>query len=211
VAAPDWRGRERHRLNGPEKRFPKKQAYPGVLTASPELVSHFQSILPREALILKTLINHPWLIDEHSEAVAVVEFASPAISALRDEILAVHARQNSLDSATLRTQLSKSGVAKVVDLVARTITHKSDRFAEPDASAADVEAAWHHILALQQRQAELGLALKNAEEAWYRDCTEDAENRLLDIKRQIARETATDQMDEFDQPDDDNSDFKRAG
>ncbi|MBY0559303.1 DNA primase [Hyphomicrobium sp.] len=211
VAAPDWRGRERYRLSGPEKRFPKKPAYPGAMTASPELVSHFQSILPREALILKTLINHPWLIDEHSEAVAVIEFASPAISALRDEILAVHARQNSLDSATLRTQLSKSGVAKVVDLVARTITHKSDRFAEPDASATDVEAAWHHILALQQRQAELGLALKNAEEAWYRDCTEDAENRLLDIKRQIARETAAEQMDEFDQPDDDNSDFKRAG
>src|SRR5262249_7930955 len=174
VAAPDWRGRERNRLAGPQKGFPKKQAYPGAMAASPELVSHFQSILPREALILKTLINHPWLIDEHSEAVAVIEFASPAISALRDEILAVHARQNSLDSATLRTQLSKSGVAKVVDLVARTITHRSDRFAEQDASAADVEAAWHHILALQQRQAELGLALKNAEEAWYRDCTEDA-------------------------------------
>jgi len=211
MAAPDWRGRERNRLAPPDRRFPNKPPYPGALTASPELVSHFQSISPREALILKTLINHPWLIDEHSEAVAVIEFASPAISALRDEILAVHARQNSLDSATLRTQLSKSGVAKVVDLVARTITHKSDRFAEPDASAADVEAAWHHILALQQRQAELGLALKSAEEAWYRDCTEDAENRLLDIKRQIAREMAMNQMDEFDQPDDNDSDVKRAG
>ena len=180
--------------------------------ASPELVSHFQSISPREALILKTLINHPWLIDEHSEAVAAIEFASPALSALRDEILAVHARQNSLDTATLRTQLSKSGVAKVVDLVARTITHISDRFAEPDASATDVEAAWHHILALHQRQAALGHALKVAEEAWYRDCTEEAEIRLLDIKRQIAREAAMDHMDdEFDQPDDDAPHVKRAG
>ena len=47
-------------------------------------------------------------------------------------------------------------------------------------------------------------ALKIAEEAWYRDCTEEAEIRLLDIKRQIAREASMDQMDdEFDQPDDD--------
>jgi DNA primase len=199
-------------LAGPERRYPKKPSYPAALTASPELVSHFQSVPPREALILKTLINHPWLIDEHSEAVAAIEFGPPALSALRDEILAVHARQNSLDSATLHTQLSKSGVAKVVDLVARTITHISDRFAEPDASIADVEAAWHHILALHQRQAELGHALQAAEEAWYRDCTEEAEIRLLDIKRQIAREAAMDQMDdEFDQPDDDAPNVKRAG
>ncbi len=212
TAAPDWKGRERFRLAGPERRYFKKPPYEGALAASPELVSHFQSISPREALMMKTLINHPWLIDEHSEAVVGIEFASSAVSALRDEILAVHARQNSLDSATLRTQLSKSGVAKVVDLVARTITHISDRFAEPDASATDVEAAWHHILALHQRQAALGHALKAAEEAWYRDCTEEAEIRLLDIKRQIAREAAMDQMDEeLDQPDDDASDVKRAG
>lgn len=213
VAAPDWRRRERDRLSGGERRYPPRNGLPALsATASPELVSHFQSISPREALILKTILNHPWLIDEHSEAIAQIEFAASSLSALRDEILAVHARQNSLDSATLRTQLSKSGVAKVVDLIAQTITHASDRFAEPEASAADVEAAWHHILALHQRQAALGHALKAAEEAWYRDCTEEAEVRLLDIKRQIAREAAMEQMDdELDQPDDDASEVKRAG
>jgi DNA primase len=214
VAPPDWRQRDRTRLGGAssERRFASRRDVVSTLPlASPELTSHFQSISPREALIMKTLLNHPWLIDEYSEAIAAIEFAAPALSVLRDEILGVHARQNSLDSATLRTQLSKSGVAKVVDLVAQTITHASDRFAEPDASAADVEAAWHHILALHQRQAALGVALKAAEEAWYRDCTEEAEMRLLDIKRQIAREAAMDQMDEeFEQPDDDASEVKRA-
>src|SRR5690606_16693299 len=140
--------------------------------------------------ILKTLINHPWLIDEYCEAIAAIDFTSAALSALRDEVLSIHARQNSLDTATLRSQLTKSGVAKVVDLVARTITHASDRFAEPEASAADVETAWNHILALHQRQDALERTLKLAEEAWYRDCTEEAEARLLDIKRQIAREAS---------------------
>jgi DNA primase len=212
AAAPDWKGRERLRMAGPERRFPKKTPYPELTNASPELVSHFQSLSPREALILKTLLNHPWLIDEHSEEIAAIDFASTAISALRDEILAIHARQNSLDTTTLRSQLTKSGVAKVVDLVARTITHTSDRFAEPDASTTDVEAAWHHVLALHQRQDALGRALKAAEEAWHRDCTEEAETRLLDIKRQIAREAAMDQMDdEIDQPADDAPIVKRAG
>jgi DNA primase len=161
--------------------------------------------------MLKTVMNHPWLIDEHSEAIAAIDFASQPLAALRDEILAVHARQNSLDRATLRTQLSKSGVAKVVDLVARTITHISDRFAEPDASIADVEAAWTHVLALHQRQDALERALKAAEEAWYRDCTEEAETHLLDIKRQIAREASMDQMDaETEQPADDAPIVKRA-
>jgi len=212
VLAPDWKYRERARLAGPDRRMQRKSPPSETVNASAELVGHYQSIPPREALILKTLMNHPWLIDVHAEAIASIEFASSALSALRDEILAVHAQQNSLDTATLRSQLTKSGVAKVVDLVARTITHKSDRFAEPDASAADVEAAWYHILALHQRQDALGRALKLAEEAWYRDCTEEAETRLLDIKRQIAREAAMDQMDaEINQPADDAPLVERAG
>jgi len=207
----DWKARERARLAGPERRGSWKSPLPELVNASPELSGHLRSIPPREALILKTLMNHPWLIDEHSEAIAAIDFASQPLAALRDEILAVHARQNSLDRATLRTQLSKSGVAKVVDLVARTITHISDRFAEPDASIADVEAAWTHVLALHQRQDALERALKAAEEAWYRDCTEEAETHLLDIKRQIAREASMDQMDaETEQPADDAPIVKRA-
>ena len=212
VMAPDWKARDRARLNPNERRFGKKSVLSELVNASPELAGHMQSIRPREALIMKTLMNHPWLIDEHSEAIAAIEFNSQPLSALRDEILAVHAGQNSLDRASLGTQLSKSGVAKVVDLVARTITHISDRFAEPDASTADVEAAWDHILALHQRQDALERALKAAEEAWHRDCTEEAETHLLDIKRQIAREASMDQMDgEIDQPADDTPIVKRTG
>jgi DNA primase len=211
VMATDWRGRERQRLAGPnERRFSKRTPFPEMVNASQELASHFQSVPPREALILKTLVNHPWLIDGHSETIASISFLSTALSALRDEILSIHARQNSLDTASLRSQLTKSGVAKVVDLIARTITHASDRFAEPEASAADVEAAWDHILALHQRQDALERMLKLAEDEWYRDCTEEAETRLLDIKRQIAREASMDQLDdEIDRPE--NGAVTRAG
>ncbi len=194
VLAGDWKDRDRARLQGrPERRWPPVR--PGLavpVTASPELSSLAQPIPQREALILKTVINHPYLIDDYSEALAELIFSSRPLAALRDEILAVHARTNSLDTACLHTQLTKSGVAKVVDLVARTVTHASDRFAEQNASAAEVAAAWHHIFALQQREGSLMLALKSAEEAWYRDRSEDSWARLHDIKSEIARLDALD-------------------
>ena len=150
---------------------------------------------PREALILKAILNHPALIDDHAEALAELPFTSKALSGLRDQILSLQAMTNSLDTMTLRSQLSKSGVSKVVDLVERTITHRSDRFAEPEASATEAEAGFRHILALHQRQDGLERMLKAAEEAWCRDCTEESQTRLLEIKRQIAQLSA---MEHFD-------------
>ena len=191
--ADGWRSRERDRLAGPgTRRAPSPYRLPdrGAPAPTAELSAHTQALQPREAVILRTLLSHPWLIEEHAEDIAALPFASGALTSLRDEILTIQAHKNSLDSASLRSQLTKSGVAKVVDLVAQTITHRSDRFAEPDASAAEVEAAWHHIVALHKQQDALQRELKAAEEDWYRDCTPEAETRLLDIKQRIARAAA---------------------
>ena len=190
----DWKRRERARLFGERlTKVPPRSALPHL--PSSELASLTHAAPQREALILKAILNHPWLIDDHAEQLAELSFAATALSALRDEILNLHAVQNSLDSATLRTQLSKTGVSKVVDLVERTITHRSDRFAEPEASATDVETGWRHVLALHQRQDGLERSLKAAEEAWYRDCTPEAEARLLDLKRQLAQLSSLEHLD----------------
>ncbi|MGL4395271.1 MAG: DNA primase [Hyphomicrobium sp.] len=193
TAAPDWRLRERQRLTGKPGRQAQPFVAPAVM-ASSELVAMTNAVPPREALILKAILNHPWLIESEAEALSELNFSSVPLAALRDEILKLQAVENSLDRATLRTQLSKTGVSKVVDLVARTITHISDRFAEPEASTAEVEAGWRHILALHERQDTLERMLKAAEEAWCRDCTEEAEQRLLEIKRQCAQLSAVDHL-----------------
>ena len=184
AVAPDWRQRERQRLSDRPLRFRPQPPAPGV--ASAELTGIMNALPAREALILKAVLNHPWLIDQYSEALGELSFTARALAALRDEILNLHATTNSLDTSTLRTQLSKTGVSKVVDLVARTITHTSDRFAEPEASTTDVETGWRHVLALHQRHSNLEHMLKRAEEAWCKDCTEEAWARLSDIQHQIA-------------------------
>ena len=194
--APDWRDRVRDRLETRPNR--SRWGLPAPQNASPELASLAQSVAPREALILKAILNHPALIDDHAEALAELPFTSKALSGLRDQILSLQAMTNSLDTMTLRSQLSKSGVSKVVDLVERAITHTSDRFAEAEASATEAEAGFRHILALHQRQDGLERMLNAAEEAWHRDCTQEAEERLLEIKRQIAQLSAMEQLDNAD-------------
>jgi DNA primase len=75
---------------------------------------------------------------------------------------------------------------KVVELVERAITHRGDRFSEPGANAAEVEAGWRHALALHERQSGLQKALRAAERVWQQDGTEEALARIVEIKSILA-------------------------
>ncbi len=140
----------------------------------------------REALLLRTLLNHPWLVDEHAEEIAALVFSSPAASRLRDIVLELKGNDISLDSRLLRSQLEGSEVRRLVDLVERAITHKSDKFAEPDANRAEVEVGWRHTLALHDRQVSLQRALEAAERAFQDEGSEEALARIREIQHLIA-------------------------
>ncbi len=180
--APDWRVRERARLGQSAQIVPQRRS-----NASPELAAQAEHAPAREALLIKTLLNHPWLIDEHSEEIAAMTLASAPLARLRDAILAHQAVDNNLDSTRLRSQLSVTGLGKVVDLVERSVTHRSDRFAEPDAPRAEVEVGWRHALALHERQVGLQKSLEAAVQAYHRDGSEDALARICEIQGLLAR------------------------
>jgi DNA primase len=132
------------------------------------------------------VLNHPWLIEEHAEQIASLTFTSSVVTRLRDAILTLHALDNSLDRKALRSQLSKSGLDIVVDMVERSVTHRSDRFAEPNAPQAEVEDGWRHTLALHEWHG-LQESLEAAVLAWHRDGSEDALARICEIKGLLAR------------------------
>ena len=48
----------------------------------------------REALILQSLINHPWLLHDHLEEVAALELAHPEAHKLRAGIIAAYANDS---------------------------------------------------------------------------------------------------------------------
>ncbi|HEX7073444.1 MAG TPA: DNA primase [Hyphomicrobiaceae bacterium] len=140
----------------------------------------------REALLLRTLLNHPWLVEEHAEAIAGIDFTLTALGRLRDAILSLKSNDISLDSSRLRTQLEAQSLQQAVDLVERAITHKCDRFAEADAERADVEAGFRHALALHERQKGLKRALEAAERDFLEEGSEESLARICEVQRLIA-------------------------
>jgi DNA primase len=72
-------------------------------------------------------------------------------------------------------------LSHVVALVERAITHKGDRFAEPEADKDAVETGWCHAVALHE-QVGLRRDLVVAEQRWLEEQSEDAFQRLLEVK-----------------------------
>jgi DNA primase len=128
------------------------------------------------------LINHPWLIEDHAERLAGIEFTASAAIELRDAVLAALVEQIPLDSAGIRNHLSRVGLSHVVALVERAITHRGDKFAEPEADKEAVETGWCHAVALHEKQVGLRRDLVVAEQRYLEELSEDAYERLLEIK-----------------------------
>jgi DNA primase len=137
------------------------------------------------------LLNHPWLLDDHMELVAAIPLRSRALEQLRDGFLHVHAQLSPLDSEGLRTQLSKAGLGGIVARVENAITHRSDRFIRPEATRQDVETGWRQSLALHRKSLELERELEAAERAFQAEGTDEAFDRICDIRRQLLNTEGT--------------------
>ncbi|MEJ2125315.1 MAG: DNA primase [Alphaproteobacteria bacterium] len=138
----------------------------------------------REELILQTLINHPWLLDDFAEEVAQLYFEADSLHRLRDSILTVHSEQNPLDKEALNKQLNKQGQENILAQVEHAITHHSDWNTQPDTSHDDVLIGWRHMLALHRKSVELKRELESAEQAFAYEQSEDNYLRLRDLREQ---------------------------
>jgi DNA primase len=155
------------------------------LAASPVVRGFHSAMPPREALILVTAINHPWLLDHHAEQLAEIEFRHADADLLRRAILDAaaghgHAR---IETDFLREALTGVGLGPILARVEAAITHGSDWPARPQAAPDDVIQWWDHIITLHRKQRTLHRELKEAERAlgelpsdenlaWLRDLQE---------------------------------------
>lgn len=154
---------------------------------SSRLVAGATQVPYREALLLQAIVNHPWLIDEHSELIAGLTLTSKPLSDLRDALLSLHVDHNFLDRSQVQTHLTDQGLAKILALVERAITHKGDKFAEPEADRAAVETGWRHALALHEKQVGLRRALDSAEQVWLAEGSQEALTRICELQEQLNR------------------------
>ena len=149
---------------------------------------------PREAVILMSLINHPALAESRLEALAELEFGSPAgrklFAALLDLIMADH----DISGADLKAALGARGFGPEIERMELLLRGQGVWQVLAEAADLDAETGLRHALALHYKSVELNRALKAAENALDVDWTEDSFRALQDIKNQITTVDGTEAL-----------------
>ena len=154
------------------------------LASSPIVRGGRSAMLPREALILITLINHPFLLAAHAEELAELEFRHPEADRLRRAIL--DQAHELPDEAAVRQAIAAQGLGGVLGRVEAALTHRSDWPARVGAAPDDVAAWWTHVVTLHRKSRTLNRELKDAEQALGTEPTEENLMWLRDVQERLA-------------------------
>ena len=168
----------------PPFQAPQQKTHSQSLADSPLVRAQPIGLSRLEALLLLTVLNHPWLMDAFLEDISAIQFEAQALQQLRDLILTIYYEQNPLDNEGLRNQLEKSGQANLLAQVKHAITHNSDWDTQPSTSRDDVLKGWRHRLAMHRKAVELKRELESAVQAYAKDPTEQNYLRLQDLSMQ---------------------------
>jgi DNA primase len=171
-------------------RQPYQVASP-YLALSPIMRGQRGAISRREALILKSLINHPWLLHDHLEEVAALELAHPEAHRLRAGIIAAfandhhHGEEPSRESEKMRTDLAAGGFSELLQRIEGAITTSAVWGAQPGAAREDVLSTWHQLVSLHRQWHSLLRELKDAELALGEEGSEANLAWLRDVKARL--------------------------
>src|SRR6202140_4359673 len=168
------------------------QAASPQLASSPIMRGQRSAISRREALILQSLINHPWLLYDHLEEVAALELAHPEAHKLRAGIISAfandhhHSPEPAEQSQKMRADLAGGGFSQVLQRVERAITTAAVWGAGPGAAREDVLSTWHQLVSLHRQWHSLLRELKDAELALGDQASEANLTWLRDVKARMA-------------------------
>jgi DNA primase len=200
----DWRRRGQRRdwsRKGPRQLAGKGGPYVVVsnqMAASPLHRGHRTAVPRREALILQAALHHPWLLHDHLEELASLEFRHAEAERLKSALIDIAAHSAShaaaLDAAALEAELAMRGLAELAARVAAAITTSSVWGARPEAAPDDVLVTWQQLVALHRQWHSLLKELKDAEQALGQDATEANYLRLRDVKARLARMDGTEAL-----------------
>ena len=176
------------------------QAASPQLAASPIIRGQRSALSRREALILQSLINHPWLLHEHLEEVAALEMVHPEANKLRAAIIAAfagdhHHSPDAFEQAEkMRADLEARGFSQILQRVERAITTSAVWGTQAGAAREDVLATWHQLVSLHRQWHSLLRELKDAELALGEEPSEANLAWLRDIKARMAEADGTEAL-----------------
>src|SRR4030081_3936025 len=176
------------------------QAVSPQLASSPIMRGQRSALSRREALILQTLINHPWLLHDHLEEVAALELAHPEANRLRARIISAfaddhhHSPQPSEQAEKMRADLEAAGFSQILQRVDRAITTGAVWGAKAQAAREDVLSTWHQLVSLHRQWHSLLRELKDAELALGEEASEANLAWLRDVKARLAEVDGTEAL-----------------
>jgi DNA primase len=168
------------------------QAASPQLALSPIMRGQRSAMSRREALILQSLINHPWLLHDHLEEVAALELAHPEAHKLRAGIISAfandhhHSPEPSEQAEKMRADLERSGLSQILQRVERAITTSAVWGVQTGAAREDVLSTWHQLVSLHRQWHSLFRELRDAELALGEEASEANMAWLRDVKARLA-------------------------
>jgi DNA primase len=170
------------------------------LGLSPIMRGQRSALSRREALILLSLINHPWLLHDHLEEVAALELAHPEANKLRAGIIAAfagdhhHGTDPAEASEKMRADLAARGLSQSLQRVERAITTSAVWGAQAGAAQEDVLSTWRQLVALHRQWHSLLRELKDAELALGEVASEANYAWLRDVKARLSEVDGTEAL-----------------
>ncbi len=197
----DWRerGNWQPRNGGPQRPATGGKNTPYVvvsqqLASSPLHRGHRTAVPRREALILQAALNYPWLLHDHLEEFASLEFRHADAERLKSALVDIAAHAAAADAEAVRVELGQRGLTEVMERIAGAITTQSVWGARPDAAPEDVLVTWQQLVALHRQWHSLTRELKDAEQALGQDSSEANYLRLRDVKARLSRVEGTEAL-----------------
>ena len=148
----------------------------------------------REALILQVVLNHPWLLHDHLEELAALEFRHAEAERLKGGMIDIFAQSAAIDAAAMRLELAQRGFGDTVERIAGAITTGSVWGVQAEAAPDDVLVTWQQLVGLHRQWNSLTKELKDAEQALGQDNTEGNYLRLRDVKARLSRMDGTEAL-----------------
>jgi DNA primase len=156
------------------------------MAMSPVHRGHRAAISRREALILQAVLNHPWLLHEHLEDLAGLEFSHSETEKVKAALIDIFSHEGAPDRDSMRAELAGRGLGDLVARVEKAITTGAVWGVAPEAAPDDVLMTWNQLVALHRQWHSLIKELKDAEQALGQDSTEANNSWLQDVKARLS-------------------------
>jgi DNA primase len=195
----NWRQRRNSEWQRGDAPRPAGRSTPYVvvsqqLALSPVHRGHRTAVPRREALILLAALNYPWLLHDHLEELASLEFRHADAERLKSALIDIAAHAAMLDAEALKAELAARNLTEAMQRIALSITTPSVWGARPEAAPDDVLVTWTQLVALHRQWHSLTRELKDAEQALGQDASEANYLRLRDVKARLARMEGTEAL-----------------